>query len=376
MAAPDCRRRPEEFDRDPHKFNCANGTLHLDGEQVELRAHARRDLITHISPVAYDPQAACPNFHLYLDKVQPDREQQRCLQTWGGYSLSGLAVEQVLDVGLPHRIGSNGKTVLLEIWQHVFGDYAATVPIQTFMQDQNARGGGDATPDIARLPGMRLVVASEPEKNARLAESVVKTATGGGKMTARRLFEGQFEFEPTFKLNIDANNKPIIAGQDEGIWRRVLMLNWPVFIPKGERDKRLKYRLIEEASGILNWLVDGWRMYREAGLYLPDSMLAAIDEYRAESDPLRMFIATCLSQAPGQRVSGRRLYEAYERWCKANALDPMKGNAFGRAMTQVGIRREVIGVTFYCDVELTPEAMEQFGGMEQSGADGAGAAPP
>jgi len=361
-SAPYRRRLPEDFDSDPCKFNVANGTLHLDGEQVELRPHARRDLITHISPVAYDPEATCPKFHKYLDRVQPDVEQQKFLQVWGGYCLSGLTIEQVLT--LHYGIGSNGKTVLLELWLHIFGDYGATVPIATFMQEQHSRGAGDATPDIARLPGMRLVVASEPEKNARLAESVVKTATGGGKMTARRLFEGQFEFTPNFKLNIDANNKPLITGQDEGIWRRVLMCPWPVFLEKHERNKKLRFELMAEAPGILNWLLDGWRMYRESGLYLPDTVLAAIDEYRQESDPLRSFIATCLRAAPGGRISRSRLYAAYERWCKANALDPMKGNAFGRAMTQVGIRRETVGVVFYCDVEIIEEALED---LEESG---------
>ena len=105
-------------------------------------------------------------------------------------------------------------------------------------------------------------------------------------------------------------------------------------------------------------------MYRESGLYLPDTVLAAIDEYRQESDPLRSFIATCLRAAPGGRISRSRLYAAYERWCKANALEPMKGNAFGRAMTQVGIRRETVGVVFYCDVEIIEEALED---LEESG---------
>ncbi len=218
------------------------------------------------------------------------------------------------------------------------------------MQEREARGGGEATPDIARLPGKRLVVVSEPEKNARLAEFVVKTATGGGKMNARRLFEGQFEFEPVLKLNIDCNAKPIITGNDEGIWRRVLMADWPEFISKAEADKHLIDKLKGEASGVLNWLLDGWRMYREDGLWLPDSVLAATEEYRAESDPLRQFITSCLKKAPGQRIARGRLYAAYEKWCRGSGLEPMKGNAFGRAMTQVGIRRETIGVTFYCDV--------------------------
>lgn len=357
-ASPYRRRTPADLDRDPLLFNCQNGTLHLvAGDDLELRPHDRKHLITQVSPVAYDPNASCPLFHKFLERVHPDLDQQRCLQIWAGYNLSGLTNEQVLMIH--YGLGANGKGVFLSALNYVFGDYASTVSIETFMQQRNGRGGSEATPDLARLPGKRLAIASEPDAGARLAESVVKVATGGGKMNARRLFEGQFEFDPIFKLNIDTNVRPGIRGQDEGIWRRVLLLPWTVRIPTDERDRNLPRKLQAEAAGILNWILDGWRLYRESGLFIPETVKAATDDYRTESDPVRQFVAARLEPAPSERVSAGQVYDAYVIWSRANALEPMSGNAFGRAMTAAGIRREVIGITFYMDHILRPQDPEE-----------------
>lgn len=356
-ASPYRRRRQDDLDRNPYLFNVENGTLDLSGGDVKLRPHDRKDLISQISPVAYDPQASCPLFHKFLNRVQPDTHQQKCLQVWAGYNLSGLTSEQVLMIH--YGLGANGKGAMLSAWNYCFGDYAATVSIETFMQQKNGRGGSEATPDLARLPGKRLAIASEPDAGARLAESLVKVATGGGKMTARRLFEGQFEFDPIFKLNIDTNVRPGIRGQDEGIWRRVLLVPWLIRIPKEERDRNLPKKLEAEAPGILNWMLDGWRLYCESGLYVPASVLSATDEYRAESDPIRQFVAARMQPAEGARVAASRVYDAYTAWSRNNALEPISGNAFGRAMTTAGIRREVIGITYYVDHELIPEELPE-----------------
>jgi hypothetical protein len=51
----------------------------------------------------------------------------------------------------------------------------------------NARNAGPATPDLASLPGARTLRTSEPEKNSRLAEAVIKFLTGGEPIRARHL---------------------------------------------------------------------------------------------------------------------------------------------------------------------------------------------
>jgi putative DNA primase/helicase len=364
MAVPKKRITPQSLDRDPLKFNCENGTLLLQpreeaGEPAQLAPHARRDRLSKLAGVAHDPEAKCPIFDGFLKEIMPDEEVRHFLQVFFGYCLTGDIGEQMIVIC--YGTGANGKSTLLDAIKFVMGEYAVTLPIETFLADDRKRGG-DATPDIARLPGSRLVLASEPETSARISESVVKTITGGEMMTARRLFKDQFEFLPAFKLVISVNRKPTVRGQDEGIWRRLGLVPFTVTIPKAKRDKRMMAKLREEAAGIFNWMFEGFLEWQERGLPHVAAIEAARDEYRAESDPIGEFLRDRTVRKPGATCSATSLYQDYVAWFVRNFGDKSRAatiQVFGRAMTDRGYHREKIGVYFYRDIELLPKPAEE-----------------
>jgi putative DNA primase/helicase len=81
------------FDVDPWLFNARSGTIDLkNGTQ---RPHDRDDLISKISPIAYDPNATAPTWDTFLSRVIPDIETVRFLRRAVGYSLTGVVAEQV-----------------------------------------------------------------------------------------------------------------------------------------------------------------------------------------------------------------------------------------------------------------------------------------
>ena len=57
----------DQLDVDPWVLNVLNGTLDLRTGQ--LRPHARKDLLTKLAPVAYDPAAQCPLWEAFLGSV-------------------------------------------------------------------------------------------------------------------------------------------------------------------------------------------------------------------------------------------------------------------------------------------------------------------
>jgi len=79
----------------------------------------------------------------------------------------------------------------------------------------------------AQLFRARLAVAAETEGSVKLAEASVKELTGGDRLSARRLYENPWHFNPTHSLWLQTNHLPEIAGTDEGIWRRVRVMRWP-----------------------------------------------------------------------------------------------------------------------------------------------------
>lgn len=340
------------LDADPLLFNTPNGTLDLDSLDAGARPHDRNDRITRIAGAAYDPEADAPGWRRFLDEILPDKAVQAFWQRWFGYCLSGLTGEQFMVVAWGG--GANGKSTAIRAPTRVIGSYARALAIESLLHNDRKRGG-DATPDLAQLPGVRLVTASEPETGARLSESVVKTATGGETMTARPLFEKPFEFDPTFKLMFSCNSRPTIRGQDHGIWRRMLMVPFTVTIPEERTIKGMSDKLVEnEGPGILNWILDGWRLYRESGLAVPPAVRDATDEYRVESDPVGQFVAACVLRLSGGNINATDLYHCYQVWCRGSAVDPVNQNLFGRLMSERGYRREKTGVVHYVDIKLAP----------------------
>jgi putative DNA primase/helicase len=346
----------EAMDTRPDLVCCANGTLELSAGAVRRRQHRREDRLTRLAPVAYDERADFPLFKEFLAEILPDRDVREFLQRWFGYCLTGYAHEQVLVIC--HGQGANGKSTLIDVLSHVLGDYTVVLPFSSLLSDDRRRGG-DATPDLARLPGARLVTASEPELGKAFSEAVIKTLTGEGRVIARHLREEFFEFAPQFKLVLSCNNKPTVRGNDEGTWRRVLLVPFTETIPPEARDKQLVAKLIAEAPGILNWLVEGAKWYLAEGLAVPEAVRMATGDYRDESDPMGDFLRSWVHIGPaagGSNLPAARLYLAYEAWCADSMVQPLTQNKFGRKMKDRGYHKQKVSTWYYVDMALSDEA--------------------
>jgi putative DNA primase/helicase len=347
----------DAFDADPMKINVLNGMLVVkregDGERIRLKPHDPSDLITKLAPVVYDPAAKCPQYDRFLEKVQPDEETRNFLHQWGGLSLTGDMSEAKLVVLWGK--GRNGKTTLLETWATIAGDYGSSCPIETFLDTGRARRGGEPTPDLAMLTGVRYLRTSEPERGAKLAEALIKLVTGGDRLRVRHLNRPFFELAPQFKLTISGNYRPKIRGSDEGIWSRVVLQPFTVFIEKKDRDTHLKTKLEAEKSGILNRLLQGLREWLvNGGLALPKTAIEATAAYRTDSDSLGRFLATCVVDSIGKRTKSSELHEVYVAWAKANGEDEWSNKGFSQAMTERGYTKKHSDVIWWLDIELVP----------------------
>ncbi|MFG6080966.1 phage/plasmid primase, P4 family [Paracoccus litorisediminis] len=281
---------------------------------VELVAHDRGHLLTKVMPVAYDPDAKCPRFDEFLSQIQPNIEMRRFLQRWFGLSMSGLDIQKLAFF---HGGGANGKSVLVDLMARMMGDYSATAKIES-LTGKNKKSGSDSQPDLIPLIGARLVRTSEPEEGERLQEGLVKALTGGEPMMVRALYTDMITFQPIFKLTISGNHLPDIRGGDDGIWRRLMLVTFPVQIAEKKRipKKELDDLLWQERSGILNWLVQGLLDYLEGGLREPEEVMAATEGYRKDSDPIGTFLgdATVVSGYERDFMTARELIEAFNFW--------------------------------------------------------------
>lgn len=316
------------FDRDPFKLNTLSGIVDL--KTGDLQPHDPNANMTKLAPVFYREGRTCPRWLTFLDEIMGhNHELVEYLQRVAGYALTGDTSEQCLF--LLYGTGANGKTTFLEVLRGILGDYARNASADTFM----VRRGEGPRPDIARLRGARLVSTVETDDGRRLAESLVKVMTGGDTVTARHLYQAEFEFKPEFKLFIATNHKPVVKGTDHAIWRRIKLVPFTVTIPEAERLKNLASSLLKsEASGIPAWAVQGCLAWQKQGLDDPQAVTDATKTYQEEMDPIAQFIEErCVVQADAR---GRGLFDAYRAWAEANARHVMNSTSFSLKLQERG----------------------------------------
>ena len=191
---------------------------------------------------------------------------------------------------------------------------------------------------MADLYGLRLAVLHESDAGRHLAEGTVKRLTGGDRLKARRMREDFWSFSPTHTFVMLTNHRPVVSGQDEGIWRRLRLVPWDVVITEAERDEDLPDKLALELPAVLAWLVTGYRQWRAHGLGDPDQVLEATGKFRAESDALRRFLdQRCLQHGT---VGSTDLFTAWKSWCAAENEEPGSQTAFAGALENKGVDKK------------------------------------
>lgn len=323
-----------ELDKDHFLFNTQTQTINL--RSGKIRDPNIKDLITTKSNFVFQKEAKAPTWNLFLLQIfNKDEALIRFIQKAMGYALSGDVSEQCLFI--LWGTGANGKSTFLNVLHHLFGDYARSTMIETFMKKNSEQSN-----DLARLKGARLVTTSEIEQGKPMSESLIKTVTGEDELTARFLYGEYFSFKPTFKIFMATNHKPKIRGADNGIWRRIKMIPFTVTIPPEQRDKKLTEKLIAENSGILNWLIQGYAMWKKEGLSdEPEAVREANDEYRMDMDSVGSFVNDCfeIDASLKWRLHTKILYETYIKWCSKNNERAMSQKWLGLRMQEKGFKR-------------------------------------
>jgi putative DNA primase/helicase len=300
---------PDQLDTDPFLVNCQNGTLDL--RTGELRPHDPADLLTKITKAAYRPGTIGRTFMKFLKRVQPDPQMRRYLARLIGHGLEGRIVEHILPIHFGE--GANGKGTFIGAILAALGEYAdAADPDLLTARTFDAHPTGTAD-----LFGLRLAVLHEGDAGRRLAEGTVKRLTGGDRLKARRMREDFWSFDPSHTFHMLTNHKPLVAGTDEGIWRRLRLIPWDIVIPAAERDEQLGDRLALEADAVLAWVVAGYRDWRRHGLDEPGPVVRATAAYRAESDAVGRFLSECCLVGPHFTAQSSDLFVEWSKWCAA-----------------------------------------------------------
>lgn len=322
-----------QLDADDYFLNCKNCVLDLSGDTPKVMEHDPDLLMSKVCGASYDPTAKCDLWiRTVAEIMQNDSDKIKYLQKIFGVALTGDCREEEMYIfyGATSR---NGKSTITETALSLLADYSATITPETLAVKQN-KDSRTASPDIAKLAGVRLVVASEPPKRMLFDTSLIKTLTGRDTVTARFLHQNEFSFKPKFKLLLNTNYLPSI--NDGTVFRseRIRVINFDKHFAESEQNKCLKSELRQELDGILNWAVEGLYLYRKEGLTPPMAIRTATSEYEADSDKIQRFISECLVKS-AKNMAAKTAYDSYAKWCDESGCGTeSKQNFFSELRTR------------------------------------------
>lgn len=297
-------------------LNLRNGTLVVktDGSVV-LREHRKEDLFTYTLGYVYDPQAECPLWQAFLDRVLPEPESQQVLREFIDYCLmKDHRMEKML---LLYGGGLNGKSVTLEIIETLLGAVNVSyLSLSDLTNDEVKRAG---------IEGKKLNISHESGKDVN--PNVLKQLTSGERVLIKHLYADPRETDDYGKF-IAAFNVLPRAENSFGFFRRLIILPYEVTIPKEEIDRQLTAKLQAEVSGILNWVLQALPALMARGEFTTSEKCEqALDKYRLQADNVRLFVDE-MCQPSDYTTAASEVYMAYKNYCQEASLKPLSKQKF------------------------------------------------
>lgn len=316
------------WSEEPETVAFQNGTLSLQEYKerirkglpldVSIRPHSPALVNQIVLPFDFDAEARCPQWHTFLGEILPDPESRALLQEIFGYCLTPDISQQKFFMF--EGTGGNGKGVVTNVLSRVVGlENVSALPI-------NRLG---STYELEVTQGKLVNIASEMKEKDVVAEELLKQFVGGDLLHFNPKFRNPYAARPTARLILSTNERPMFRDRSDGLWRRLIILPFPVTIPEDKRDIYLERKLAHELPGILNWALAGMAsLYVRGAFQEPAASIAAKKEFQCESNNVRMFLSeTCLDDERGT-IDRQSLYAAYQEYCEKNGMRPLGSSHF------------------------------------------------
>jgi len=307
-----------DLDDKPQLIAFANAVYNTDtGQLISDPAVLKTLYLTKRMDVWHKAGATCPKWLDFLSLIfMGDVQLIRFVQKCASLSLCGSVREERLFFAWGS--GANGKTTFFEVLNSLYFSYHQEIDpailIKSRHQDQRM-----LLENIANLKGVRFATSNEIPERSTYNDLAIKQLCSRDPLTAKRIYCSVMSFQPSHTLWIRSNHKPSFNVHDDGMLRRLALIPFAYKIPESERIERYEDTLLKEKSGILNWLIEGWKMYLKQGLSpYPEAVSAALSDYTRECDTLAQFIEECYVNVPHANTLMKDFTAKYNEWCKLN----------------------------------------------------------
>ena len=151
--------------------------------------------------------------------------------------------------------------------------------------------------------------------------------TGGDRITCRQMYCEPFDFKPQFKMVFCCNKLPPLPPDDEGIWRRISVVEFksrftnnpdPSNPYEFKRDYNLTDKLAMWKEAFMYIILAYYKIYKKHGLNEPQAVREATLEYQRTNDAYRDFIADCFEPDETSSAKLEDVFKIFKDWWKEN----------------------------------------------------------
>lgn len=334
-AKPMLLKKITDFDNQEFLLNTPTATFDL--QNGNSKEHSAEDLVTKITVVSPDDEG----MDLWLSALDSffcgDAELMDYVQQIVGLSAIGKVYVEALVIA--YGEGSNGKSTFWNTIARVLGTYSETISADALTVGCKR----NVKPEMAELKGKRLVIAAELEEGMRLNTSIVKQLCSTDEVTAEKKYKDLFKYVPTHTLVLYTNHLPRVGANDDGIWRRLIVIPFNAKITGDSDRKNYADFLYENAGGaVLSWIIEGAEkaIKNKYKLKVPKVVEAAINKYRENNDWFSAFVDECCEvDVTFQQKSGE-FYQEYRSYCARTGEYTRSTTDFYTALENAGFERK------------------------------------
>lgn len=349
------------FQKTNRVIHLKNGMLHLDVDPPELRPFSPEYYSRNRCPFEFVEGADCSIFKQELLASALNEDDINLIQRWCGSLLIGrnLAQKIMCLVGT----AGGGKSTLLEIIEKIIG----VENIEQLRTEHLAERF-----EISRFIGKTVLSGKDVAGNFLEAKGahVLKALVGHDLLSAeKKINNATFHLRGDFGIAISCNSRlRVRLDGDAAAWgRRIVIVEYEK--PKPEKAIRdfAGMLLEKEASGILNWMIEGAIKHLaeldQFGDYqLTERQQNRVDSLLAESDSIREFVKKSVVPAQFGDVTSSELVEGYCRFCDERGWNPLPGRKVENDLPDVVL--EVHRVTKRNDIQRDGKSKKGFMGLQ------------
>jgi putative DNA primase/helicase len=243
----------QAFSQRSKSIQLANGVLDITKDGATLQPFSPNHYALHASPLAYNPEAKCPEFKKLLSHLHED--DRHAIQRMAGQFLIGRNLTE--KVFVCEGVSNSRKSTLVRVLSLVIGEQFCRE-----LRTQHLTGRFETS----FMLGKSLLIGADVRSDFLLGSGMLtlKSLVGGDRKSAElKNSSKEINFNGNLNVIIHTNAKLLLrfeSDEDAGAWaRRLVLLNFDKQAgdPDQNVDDYAQYVFEKEGAGILHWVVEG-----------------------------------------------------------------------------------------------------------------------